>query len=122
MPNEDETLWLLFNGEIYNHVALRCMLEDKGHRFRTSSDSKEVILHLFEEIGEKCVDELRGMFSFAIWDKRSQELFAAVDPFGIKPFYYYHDNVQFAFGSEIKSLLHWRVLRQVSIPKACWNT
>ncbi|BBH20127.1 asparagine synthetase B [Paenibacillus baekrokdamisoli] len=104
MTNEDSSLWLIFNGEIYNYKTLRKQLEDKGHQFRTNTDS-EVILHLYEDHKESCVDYLRGMFSFVIWDRNDQQLFAARDHFGIKPFYYYQSNKQFLFASEIKSIL-----------------
>ncbi len=104
IPNEDKSLWLVCNGEIYNYQELREGLIKRGHRFLTHSDS-EVILHLYEETGERCVDELRGMFSFAIWDEHKQELFAARDRLGQKPFYYVHINGEFFFASEIKSLL-----------------
>ncbi|MVP01750.1 MULTISPECIES: asparagine synthase (glutamine-hydrolyzing) [Paenibacillus] len=102
--NEDESVWIIFNGEIYNYKALRSMLLDRGHVFRTNSDT-EVIVHLYEEFGEECVKHLRGMFGFAIWDRRKKELFAARDHFGIKPFYYQMNDRQLLFGSEIKSLM-----------------
>src|SRR5438094_9763284 len=104
MANEDETAWIVFNGEIYNFVELREKLSEAGHRFRTRSDT-EVVLHAWEEYGEECVNHLRGMFAFAIWDDKEKQLFAARDRVGIKPFYYYIDGQRFAFASEIKSLL-----------------
>ncbi|MDB4868436.1 MAG: asparagine synthase [Cohnella sp.] len=104
MPNEDQSMWLVFNGEIYNYKSLRSLLENKGHLFRTQTDS-EVILHLYEEHGEDCLSYLRGMFSFAIWDRQKQRLFAARDHFGIKPFYYHIDVDKMVFASEIKSIL-----------------
>src|SRR3954471_11720219 len=104
MCNEDETVWVIFNGEIYNFVALHDELAARGHHFRTRSDT-EVIVHAWEEYGERCVEKFRGMFAFAVWDSRRQTLFAARDRFGIKPFYYYADGRQFAFASELKSLL-----------------
>src|SRR3989338_10425077 len=85
MANEDGTLWLVFNGEIYNYRELRPTLEARGHRFRTRSDT-EVILHAFEESGEACVERLRGMFAFALWDSRRRPLFVARDRLGKKPF------------------------------------
>jgi asparagine synthase (glutamine-hydrolysing) len=103
LANEDDSIWIIFNGEIYNYKALRMELEEKGHRFRTHSDT-EVIVHLYEEYGDACVNMLRGMFAFVIWDKNKQELFGARDHFGIKPFYYTHQANQFVFGSEIKSI------------------
>lgn len=104
MTNEDSTLWLVYNGEIYNHQELRPSLEARGHRYRTRSDT-ETILHLYEEYGRDCVNHLRGMFAFVIWDARNRRLFAARDRLGIKPFYYHHSAQRFLFGSEIKALL-----------------
>ena len=104
IANESKTLWLVCNGEIYNYRVLREDLIKRGHTFSTHSDS-EVILHLYEEKGENCVDELRGMFSFAIWDEEKQQLFAARDRLGQKPFYYITIENQFYFASEIKALL-----------------
>jgi asparagine synthase (glutamine-hydrolysing) len=104
MSNEDGTVWIIFNGEIYNFVELRDDLLARGHRFHTRSDT-ETIVHAWEEYGEEVVGKLRGMFAFAIWDARQRILFAARDRLGIKPFYYYSDEKRFAFASEIKSLL-----------------
>lgn len=104
MGNEDENLQITFNGEIYNHRELRQDLEHRGHRYRTQCDT-ETILHLFEDEGEDCVTKLRGMFSFAVWDRRKQSLFCARDRLGIKPFYYTVSDGRFAFASEIKALL-----------------
>lgn len=104
MCNEDGTVWVVFNGEIYNYKHLRNQLEQKGHVFRTESDT-ETLVHLYEEFGEDCVKRLRGMFSFAVWDGRRKELFCARDHFGIKPFYYSFDGKRLVFGSEIKSIL-----------------
>lgn len=104
MSNEDGTVWIVFNGEIYNFLELHRELIGRGHVFRTRSDT-ETIVHAWEEYGEKCVEKLRGMFAFAIWDERRRILFAARDRLGIKPFYYFYDGEQFAFASEIKSLL-----------------
>ncbi len=102
--NEDGSLVLLFNGEIYNYQSIREELIAAGHTFTTKSDS-EVILHGFEEYGKKVLDHLRGMFAFIIWNRNTKELFGARDIFGIKPFYYYKKNGEFMFGSEIKSFL-----------------
>ena len=102
--NEDESVWIVFNGEIYNYRQLRSELEQLGHRFRTSSDT-EVIVHLYEQYGDSCVTRLRGMFGFVLWDRNQQRLLGARDHFGIKPFYYYKDDKQFIFASEIKSIL-----------------
>jgi asparagine synthase (glutamine-hydrolysing) len=104
LSNEDGTVWIVFNGEIYNFQSLHKDLEARGHKFRTHSDT-EAIVHAWEEYGQSCVEKLRGMFAFAIWDERRRVLFAARDRVGIKPFYYYQDKVRFAFASEIKSLL-----------------
>jgi asparagine synthase (glutamine-hydrolysing) len=104
MPNEDQTVWLVFNGEIYNYIELTKDLKARGHQFRSATDS-EVILHLWEEHGERCVDYLNGMFAFAIWDSRKQELFAARDRTGIKPLQYYHGPDRFILASEIKAIL-----------------
>jgi len=76
IANEDESLWIVFNGEIYNFPQLRQELEHRGHQFRTHADT-EVVLHLYEEYGHKCVEHLRGMFAFALWDERQQQLFAS---------------------------------------------
>ncbi|TCZ75853.1 asparagine synthase (glutamine-hydrolyzing) [Paenibacillus albiflavus] len=104
LSNEDDSVWIVFNGEIYNYKELRAMLLDRGHKFKTNSDT-EVIVHLYEEFGEECVKYMRGMFGFVIWDRNKKELFGARDHFGIKPFYYHYSGRQFLFGSEIKSLL-----------------
>jgi asparagine synthase (glutamine-hydrolysing) len=104
IANEDENLWIVYNGEIYNHQDLRSELESKGHRYRTRSDT-ESILHLYEEYGRDCVQHLRGMFAFAIWNRREQSLFIARDRLGIKPLYYYYDGATLLFGSEIKTIL-----------------
>ena len=101
--NEDGSLWVVFNGEIYNFLSLRRELEACGHRFSTRSDT-EVIVHLYEEYGINCVQKLRGMFAFAIWNTKSQELFAARDPVGKKPFYYSIKNNRLIFASEIKAI------------------
>lgn len=103
MCNEDGTLWIVFNGEIYNYRELRAHLE-ASHRFVTHSDT-EVLLHLYEEKRERCVDDLRGMFAFAIWDARERSLFAARDHLGQKPLFYVHQGEHLGFASEIKALL-----------------
>jgi asparagine synthase (glutamine-hydrolysing) len=105
MTNEDGTLHITYNGEIYNHADYREQLEARGHIYRTHCDT-ETILHLYEEHGAACVDHLRGMFAFAIWDQRKRELFIARDRLGVKPLYYAHtDDGSLYFGSEIKTLL-----------------
>ena len=103
MTNEDETCWIVFNGEIYNHHDVRPVLESRGHRFRTRSDT-EVILHAWEEYGPACVERLEGMFAFAIYDARKRELFAARDRLGKKPFFYTVAGNVFHFASELPAL------------------
>ena len=104
ISNEDGTVWIVFNGEIYNYQELRQYLVSKGHRFKTQTDT-EVIVHLYEEFGESCVEKLRGMFGFAIWDGRNKTLFLARDRVGIKPLYYWLSDRSLIFGSEIKAIL-----------------
>ena len=104
MTNEDESLYITYNGEIYNHADFREWLESRGHVYKTHCDT-ETILHLYEEHGVACVEHLRGMFAFAIWDQRKQELFIARDRLGVKPLYYFHaGDGSLYFGSEIKTL------------------
>lgn len=103
MANADGTLFIVFNGEIYNYRELRERLQG-SHQFKTDSDT-EVILHLYEDIGKECVKELRGMFAFAIWDTTNQLLFLARDHLGQKPMFYSHSGPNFTFSSEIKALL-----------------
>src|SRR5688572_1097617 len=104
MANEDETIWIVYNGEIYNYLALREQLISQGHRFKTRSDT-EVIIHLYEEYGPSCVTRLRGMFAFAIWDSKRQRLFVARDRVGIKPLYYLQTEKALYFASELKSII-----------------
>jgi len=104
LSNEDGTLWIVFNGEIYNHVALREQLIARGHRYRTHSDT-ETVIHLYEEYGADCVQHLRGMFAFAIWNRNTRTLFIARDRLGIKPLYYKLTPERLLFGSEIKAVL-----------------
>lgn len=104
LANEDNSVWIVFNGEIYNYQELRKDLIGRGHAFKTQTDT-EVIVHLYEEYGEGCVEKLRGMFGFAIWDERRETLFLARDRVGIKPLYYYLDEKRLVFGSEIKAIL-----------------
>src|SRR5579863_5157378 len=104
LSNEDGSIWIVFNGEIYNHADLRQKMLARGHSYRTHSDT-ESIVHLYEEYGQDCVQHLRGMFAFVIWDKARHTLFAARDRLGIKPFYFRLQDGTFIFGSEIKALL-----------------
>ncbi len=119
LTNEDETLWLVFNGEIYNHPTLRQELIARGHRFRSQTDS-EVILHLYEEKGIDALQDFNGMFAFALWDEAKQRLYLCRDRLGIKPLVYFQDGASLVFGSEIQALLQdksipreldWKVLR-----------
>ena len=104
MCNEDETIWLVYNGEIYNFKEIRTELKEKGHRFRSDTDS-EVIIHLYEEEGIDCLERLNGMFAFCIWDERLQKLWLCRDRLGIKPLVYYWDGETLIFSSEIKGIL-----------------
>ncbi|HEY2384658.1 MAG TPA: asparagine synthase (glutamine-hydrolyzing) [Terriglobia bacterium] len=102
--NEDRTVWVVFNGEIYNFKTLRAQLEGQGHRFYTDTDT-EVIVHLYEQYGEACVEKMRGMFAFAVWDERQKTLLLARDRLGIKPLFYAIVDGRLAFGSELKVVL-----------------
>lgn len=105
LANEDDSVWIVFNGEIYNFIALRERLVGKGHQFRTKTDT-ETIVHAYEEWGLDFVQHLKGMFGFAIWDAKQQRLVLGVDRAGIKPVYYFEDDQSFVFASEIKALPH----------------
>src|ERR1019366_3571505 len=104
LSNEDGTIQIVFNGEIYNYQELRAFLLSKGHVFKTQTDT-EVIVHLYEEFGPQCLERLRGMFAFAIWDEKTQVLFLARDRVGIKPLYYCQTGKSLVFASEIKAIL-----------------
>ena len=101
--NENKSLWIIFNGEIYNYIELKKDLLKKGHRFYTNSDT-EIILHAYEDEKKNCLQMLNGQFAFVIWDIKNKELFAARDRAGKKPFFYTILNEKFYFGSEIKSI------------------
>jgi len=113
LSNENEDIWLTYNGEIYNFKEMRIELEQKGHIFKSESDS-EVIVHSYEEWGENCVKKFNGMFAFAIWDSRKKILFLARDRMGIKPLYYYKDKEKFLFASEIKALFELDVKKELN--------
>jgi asparagine synthase (glutamine-hydrolysing) len=104
MPNEDGSLWTIFNGEIYNHASIRAELEREGHVYRTLSDT-ETIVHAYEQWGEDCVHRFRGMFAFAIWDSRRRRLFLVRDRLGVKPLYWCLAGTTLLFASEIKAIL-----------------
>ncbi|MCI0381247.1 MAG: asparagine synthase (glutamine-hydrolyzing) [Gemmataceae bacterium] len=113
--NEDGSIQVVFNGEIYNYQSLRAELTAKGHRFKTQSDT-EVLVHLYEEMGERLVERLRGMFAFALWDHKQRRLLLARDRLGIKPLYFYRDEEKFVFGSELKAILaHPGVQRELNV-------
>lgn len=116
--NEDKTICVILSGEIYNFKELRGVLEKKGHAFCSDTDT-EVLVHLYEEHRERCVDFLNGIFAFAVWDKNKEELFLARDRAGVKPVYYYYDGKNFIFSSEIKAILTHPVKRRVE-EKALW--
>jgi len=118
MCNEDSTIWITYNGECYNAAEFRPELARRGHQFRSATDT-EVILHLYEEYGEGCVEKLRGMFAFAIWDSRARKLLLARDRLGIKPLYYAPIAGGIAFASEIKALLASEIVSHKLDAAAC---
>jgi len=119
MGNEDGTVWVTYNGEIYNFRELRSVLEGKGHKFQSQCDT-EVIVHAYEEYGAECVTHFNGMFAFAIWDQQRKELILARDRLGIKPLYYYANGKKFVFASEIKAILQAKeVERELNIESLC---
>ncbi|MFH1307829.1 MAG: asparagine synthase (glutamine-hydrolyzing) [archaeon] len=111
MSNEDETLWIVFNGEIYNFANLRQELEEKGHKFKSDSDT-EVIIHSYEEYGSSCLEKFNGIFAFAIYDSKKKELFIARDRVGVKPLYYYQEGKKLLFASEIKAILEYPEIKR----------
>ncbi len=120
MGNEDGSIWIVFNGEIYNHAELRRDLEKAGHKYRTKSDT-ETIIHLYEEKGTDCLQGLRGMFAFAIWDSRQRRLFLARDRIGVKPLYYAWHDGKFLFASEIKAILEYPGISRDVDPVALYH-
>jgi asparagine synthase (glutamine-hydrolysing) len=120
MSNEDGSVWITFNGEIYNHAAVRPELERLGHRYRSRSDT-ETILHAYEEWGPACLDRLHGMFAFAIWDGRQRRLWLARDRMGKKPLYFARLGGDFVFASEIKALLLHPAARKAVSEEALWH-
>ncbi|NOZ68285.1 MAG: asparagine synthetase B, partial [Deferribacteres bacterium] len=113
--NEDKTVWITFNGEIFNYIELRKILEDKGHRFYTRTDT-EVIIHMYEAYGTECLDHFNGQFAFAIWDTNKQALFIARDRVGISPLFYTFISGSMLFASEIKALfIDNRVKREIDV-------
>ena len=109
--NEDETIWTVYNGEIYNYLELKDNLEEKGHKFYTNSDT-EVLVHGYEQWGEEFVKKLRGIFAFAIYDKKNKKLLLGRDEAGVKPLYYTILKNSIIFGSEIKCILEHREVRR----------
>ncbi|OGW01401.1 MAG: asparagine synthase (glutamine-hydrolyzing), partial [Nitrospinae bacterium RIFCSPLOWO2_01_FULL_39_10] len=117
MCNEDGTIWIVLNGEIYNYIELVKDLKEKGHKFKSNTDT-EAIIHLYEEYGEECVKKLRGMFAFTIWDEKEEVLMLARDRPGKKPLLYYYKNGIFCFSSEFSSLLASGLIDKEIDPKA----
>lgn len=120
MSNEDNTIWITFNGEIYNFQELRKELEKQGHSFSSNTDT-ETIIHGYEEWGEKILQKLNGMFAFALWDSKTETLFLARDRLGVKPLYYYWNGDKFLFASEIKALLADQTIPRTLNHKAMKN-
>lgn len=120
IANKDESVWIAFNGEIYNYRELHAWLESRGHVFRTISDT-EVILHLYEERGVDCLESLRGMFAFALWDKKLRRLFIARDRLGIKPLFYKLSSSGIAFASELRSLMELAPERFETDPQSIYD-
>ena len=120
MCNEDGTIWIVYNGEIYNFIELQHELKATGHHFTSHTDT-EVILHAYEEWGEQCLDHFNGMWAFVLYDRRKNILFGARDRFGVKPLYYCNDPRCFAFASEIKALVTLPFIKKVINPEAVFN-
>lgn len=111
MSNEEGTVWVVCNGEVYNHKEIRSELQDRGHCYRSKSDS-ESLLHAYEEFGEECLQHFRGMYAFAIWDVQQRKLFLSVDRLGVKPLYYARIGEVFLFASELKAILQYPEVRR----------
>ena len=116
MTNEDGSMWLSYNGEIYNHADLRCELEPRGHLYRSHTDT-ETILHGYEEWGDRCVERFRGMFAFALWDAPKRRLLLVRDRLGIKPLYYAVVGGTLVFASEIKAILESGLVQHALEPE-----
>lgn len=119
MCNEDGSVWITYNGEIFNYIELAETLKSRGHVFKSHSDT-EVIIHAYEEWGMECLNRFNGMWAFAIWDQKKQRLFCARDRFGVKPFYYYFRDDRFIFASEIKSILVHPHIQRVANQRAIY--
>ena len=104
MSNEDESIWVVYNGEIYNHDEIRKELVENGHNYNTRSDT-ETIIHLYEDKGIDGVNDFRGMFAYALWDSRKRQVILVRDRLGVKPLYYYYNEGNLIWGSEIKAIL-----------------
>src|SRR5260370_39160638 len=118
MWNEDETVCVVYNGEVYNHAELRRGLEAKGHAFRSDHSDTEVLVHGYEEWGEDLPAKLNGMFAFVVWDRPRRRLFAARDRFGEKPFFYVSRPGFFAFASELSALIRHPAVDRTIDPRA----
>lgn len=121
MSNQDESIWIVFNGEIYNHAELRPLLQQAGQKFKTDHSDTEVILKGYEQWGEDVLPRLRGMFAFAIWDKKKKKLWMARDRMGVKPLYYTFSKGMFLFASEIKALLGFPDVKRAVHEKAFYD-
>lgn len=117
MPNRTRDVWIVYNGEVYNYLELREMLKERGHHFVSKSDT-EVILHLYDEFGERCLDHLNGIFAFAIFDMRKRRLFIARDRYGVKPLYFAVNNGCLVFASEVKALFQVEGVKRALNPRA----
>lgn len=117
LSTEDGSMWIAYNGEVYNHLELKADLLKKGHRFRTNCDT-EVVLHLYEEYGADCLSLLNGQFAFSIWDERKKELFLARDRMGIRPLFYTVKNKTLVFGSEVKALFEYPGIGRALSPES----